>query len=398
MRKALSLAIALSLVPLAAHAQDVAGVDQLLTRFEAVTAAWGGPLRLIMLGTFGALATIDLVYFVGYRQLMSRGDLSDFMYALVHEVVFLSFFFWLLTTYSITGPLIIKGFQFAAQQVGGIPMTPNAIFAAGVTIARTIFDQVSILHPGDSITMALCGLIVLACFAWITASMVYVIVESYFVVSAGQILLMFGGTRFTHDMAISLVRTCVGIGLKLYALQLIASVGTAFITAWVAEVHQVTFEGILIEIGEALILAAITGRIPHMFERMVGGAGSGGAGDLIAAGGALGVAGSIMAGALVKGITGPAGLAAAVSSATRLASAQMNAAPGGGPSSAAGRAATMVASTARNLAAAKLDDIGRGLRGTRSNLGQPSWRMATSMSEQARLTNEARNRPQPPSP
>ena len=398
MRKAFLLAAVLCFAPLTAHALTVAGVDQLLTRFQTVTANWGGPLQLIMLGTFGSLAVIDLAYFVGYRTLMSRGDMSDFMYALVHEVVFLSFFSWLLTTFSITGPLIIKGFQFAAQRAGGIPMTPNGIFASGLKIASTIKDQVSILNPGDSISLILCALVVVGCFAWICASMVYVIIESYFVVSAGQILLMFGGSHFTNDMAVSLLRTCVGIGLKLYALQMIASVGTAFIAAWVAQVGAVTFDGIFVEIGEAIILAAITGRIPAMFERMVGGAGSGGAADLVGSGMAIGMIGKVAAGAAVSAIVKAAGGVAATSAAARLAGGQLNARieAGSGPNSAAGRAGMLIGSTAKNLASAKVEDISRGLRGTRGNYGEAGFRMSADLGERRRLLDEKASQPIPP--
>lgn len=397
MRKILLFAAVMLLVPLAAHAQQVAGIDQLLTRFQTVTTTWGGPLQRLAMGTFGILAVIDLVWCVGYRVAMSRGDMSDLLHALVHEIVYLSFFFWLLTTFSTTGPLIIQSFQYAAQQAGGIPTQPNAIFAEGIKIATTITGQISILHPGDSVTLMLCGLIVVGCFAWITAAMVIVIVESFFIISAGQILLMFGGSHFTADMTHNLLRTVVGIGLKLYLLQLIASVGAAFVAAWVTEVHDVSFQGILIEIGESFVLATITAFLPSRFERMVSHVGTGGAGDLVATGGVIAMAGTVMARGIASAAAAVGGMGVATGSAARLASTQQAIAQAGGsgPSSTAGRAAAMIGSTAGNLVSAKATDIGRGLRGQRGNAGQSSWRMSTDLNERNRLLQENNGRPTP---
>jgi len=395
MHRLLFFAVFLLIVPVAAHAQEVAGIDQLLTQFQTVTTAWGPRLQVLALGTFGVLAVIDLAWCVGYKTLIGRGEITDFVYALVHEVVYLSFFFWLLTTFSFTGPLIIRSFQYAAQQAGGIPTQPNAVFAEGIKIATDVTGQISILHPGDSLTLMLCGLITVGCFAWITAAMVVVIVESFFIVSAGQILLMFGGSHFTVDMTHALLRCVIGIGLKLYILQLIASVGTAFIAAWINTVHVVTFQGIMIIIGQSFILATITAFLPSRFERLVSHVPSGGAGDLITTSGAIAMAGAVMARSMGSAATGVAGVGVATASAARLASTQMAIASsqGAGPSSTAGRAATMITSTAGNLASAKATDIGRGLRGLRGSAGQSSWRMSTDLNERNRVLKESQNGP-----
>jgi len=376
------------------HAQTVNGIDQLLTQFQTVTAAWGPRLMALGYGTFGALALIDLVWCVGYRTILSRGDMSEFIQTLVHETVFLSFFLWVLTTFNVTGPLIIRGFQFAAQQAGGIPIQPNAVFAEGLKIASDITDQISILHPGDSVGLIICGLIVMGCFALITAAMVIVIVESYFIVSAGQILLMFGGSHFTADKAQALIWQVVGIGIKLYILQLIAAVGTAFIATWTAAGHPVTLQNTLLEIGQCIILLAITMFLPNRFERIIG-VSSGGVGELAAAGGAVAMAGSTIARSVAKGVTSAVGAGAAVGSAGRLAGTQMavRQAAGTAPATAAGRAAALIGATVANTASAAATDISRGLRGQRSNLGQPAWRMSSDLNERNRLAREENNLP-----
>ena len=307
---------------------NVAGIDQLLTQFQAVTGAWGGRLQALAMGTFGLLAVINIFWFAGYRTFRNGGGIGDAFHALIGELVFIGFFLWLLTTFNVTGPLIIQGMRYAAQQAGGIPMQPNAIFAEGVQIATQIMDQMQYLHPAESIGLVLCGIVVIGCFAWITASMVMVLIESYFIVSAGQILLMFGGSRFTADMAQALIRQVLGIGLKLYILQLIASVGMAFIATWVnaaAGPNAVGFQNIMIEIGQSMILAAICLNLPGRFERLVTGIGTAGAGDLLMAGGAIGAASAVIAGGVQRGIIAAGGLGASGLAAGRLAQSQLEA-------------------------------------------------------------------------
>jgi type IV secretion system protein TrbL len=391
------------LLPSTAFAQVATnnGVDQLLQKFHTASAAWTGPLETLALGSFGILAVIDLVYFVGIRQIMSGNwDLSSFMWALVNETLHIAFFFWLLTAFATTGPLIITGFQYAAHQAGGLPMSPNDIFNTGWNIANQIGQQASIWHPGDAVVTILCGLIVQGCFVAIVASMVYVIVESYFVVTAGQILGLFGALRFTSDIPISLIRTCIGIGLKLFALQLIASVGTGFIRDWIAQITTADLDGILLEIGQTVLLAAISISVPHMFERMVSPVGTGGVGNVVGSAATIAAAGTMMGRAAAAAITRAAGWGASAVSAGRLAGAQMGAAndQGRAPTSAAKRAATLIGSTGRNMVAAKAEDISRGLSGQRTQAGSAPWRQAANMSEQRRLIEEERDRPQPQQP
>lgn len=403
MRRLLAVAFALSMMPAAAFAQAVTndGVDQVLTRLHTQSMNWVAPLEAIAMGTFGILAVINLVYFVPYRLILSGDfDIRSFIAAVVQEVFYISFFFWLLTSFATTTPLIIKGFQVAAGRAGGLPITPNAIFNTGVDIADKIGQQASIWAPGDAIVMLLCGLIIQGCFCVIVLGMVYVIAESYFVTTAGQILLMFGALRFTSDIPVNLLRTCVGIGLKLFALQLIASFGTGLIQEWVNQyvANNVSFQGILVQIGETVMLAALTISVPHMFERMVSHVGTGGAGNMIGAAATIGTAGTLIGRAVTKAIEGASGRIASAISAGRLASTQMSArdAAGTSPQSASGRAAMMIGSTMGNMAAAKTDDVVRGLRGTRTPAGVPGWRQAAANDERRRLMQEGLNAPPPP--
>ncbi len=396
MRRTGILVAVLLLMPIAAHAQDVAGIDNLIQQFQIAMAGWSGRVQGLMYGTFGGLAVVDLVFIVGYKTLMNRGEPADFIYAIIGEVFFLSFFFWLMTTFSITGPLIIQGFRYAGQQVGGIAMSPNAIFASGLSIASKVAHQVTVLHPADSIGMILCAVVIIGCFAWIVGSIVIVLVEADMIVTAGQIMLMFGGSHFTYDRAVNLIWTCVGIGLKIYVMMLIAAIGTNFIDNWAAAPRVVSFDNIFIEIGSTLVLVAVVISVPKMFERMAAGiTQTSGAGGIVAAGATVAAAATMVGKAVAGAIKGVAGVASAGVAAGQLAGTQMagRQAAGTAPATAAGRAAVAVGSTIANMASAKATDIGRGLRGQRSNLGTSAFRMAADLAERNRLAQEQQNGP-----
>jgi P-type conjugative transfer protein TrbL len=403
MRRVHHIVIALAIVlllPTLAHAQATnQGVDQVLTRLQAATGAWSAPLQTIVQRTFGALAVIDLVYFVGIRSIVNGGfDLSNIFANFINEVLYLSFMVAVLLLWVGWAPSIIQGFQQAGNMAGGGPVTPNDVFNSGINISTKIAGQASVWHPGDAIVEVLCGLIVLGCFLWIVISMVIIIAESVTVIAGGQMVLMFGGLRLTSDMPMSLLRATIACGLKLFALQLLANIGTAFVQDWVnqsAAAATVTFESIAVQIGETIVLAALVTGVPHLFERLAGsGASIGGAGNVAAAGAAIGAAGSLIGKSIVKALAQTGGTAQAGVAAARLAGAQLAAKTeaGQGPTSAAGRAASLVGSTAQNLASAKMTDIGRGLRGTRSNLGSSPWRQASDLDERRRTLSEKTNK------
>lgn len=393
MRKVHCIVVVLAvilLLPTAAHALTNQGVDQVLTRLQTATGAWAAPLQTIVQNTFGGLAVIDLVYFVGIRSLINGGfDLNNFFANFVNETIYLSIMAAMLSLWVGWAPSIIAGFRAAGNMAGGGPVTPNDVFNSGVDIAKKIAAQATVWHPGDAIVECLCGLVVLGAFLWIVISMVIIIAESMVVVMGGQIVLMFGGLRLTSDMPMSLLRAVIACGLKLFALQLLANLGTAFVQEWVtqfATTPTVTFEAIAVQIGETVVLAALVTGVPHLLERLAGsGSTIGGAGNVAAAGAAMMGAASIVGNSIGKAAIKAVGMAANAVAAGKLAGAQQS---GSGPSSAAGRAASMVGGTMKNLASAKIADVKSGMEGTRGNYGLAPWRQAADLNERRRALNE----------
>jgi type IV secretion system protein TrbL len=383
----------------AAHAQDVNFVDTVVSRFQTVTNGWTGTLQGAAQATFWTLATLQLFWAMS-KLVFRRADFSEFMAELVNQIMFIGLFNWLLTTTTTWGPAIIRSFRQAAGSAGGTTnLTPGDVFKCGIDIAGQIWAQISVLAPGASAGLAISALVVLACFAWIVLTMVVALVESYFVVAGGVLFMAFGGSSWTKDVAIGVIRNVFGIGAKLFALQLVMSVGTTFMQSWATQFTIVDARGVFVEIAQALVLAGVTKTIPDMFQRMVGGVGTGNAGALIGAAATLASATVMLSTAAIKLATAVAGAGAVTGAGAALSSAQMAArvASGTAPATAAGRAAGMLGATARNVGSAIGTDIARRLSGQGGRFGQAGFRQAADLAERNRLMNEQNNAPIPPS-
>lgn len=388
-----------------AHAQAVSAqiIDTVVTRYRTTLGGYEAGLQTIATATFATLATIQFFWAMG-KLVFKRVDFSEFMAELVNQIIFIGLFFWLLTTTTTWGPAIIKGFLTAASNAGAAAMSPGAVFASGVDMSVAAMSQVSLLHPEAAVGLIICALVILICFAWIAASMVIALVQSYIIMDGGVLFMMFGGSQWTKEIAVSVVRATLGIGAKLFALQLITAIGTSFIQQWVTQfaaggtTAQVS-QSLMVEIGQAIVLLAVTQTIPNEIERMVSGSSLAGAGALAGAAAELTGAAAAITMASTKMATAITGAGALTGAAGALASGQMAArvASGTAPTTATGRAAAMLGATARNVGSAVATDVGRRLSGQGTRFGDAGFRQAAELGERSRLLNEQGNSPAPSS-
>jgi type IV secretion system protein TrbL len=401
MLKLFLIAMAIML-PSVAHAADDSVIDEITASFHDQALTWESTLQDIALHTFYLLALIQLAW--ALIQLAFRAaDLSDWTAEIVRQIFYIGFFVWLLKTETQWGPAIIESFRIAAADASGTKVfSAGDVFTIGINLASKVWAQAllhdSVWNPAPSIGLALAAFILFGCYMWICATMVLTLVQSYILVGSAVIFMAFGGSRWTNEIAITALRQTFAIGAKLFALQLVVSVGLGLMQSWstatfdAADVHQ-----ILIEIGQALVLAVVAKSVPDMFERMFHGVGGAHGGALFgaAAGTALTVSGTV-------GAAGRAAATVVASGATVGASAELSAArvagriaSGNAPRS---RALAIAGGTAKETAKAAGATIGARLSGQRSQFGSGLFRQATNLSKQAEVqkqTNRDNAQPQP---
>lgn len=384
MRRAFIIALVLVAVPVVAHAQDAGVIDQIVQQFQTQSKGWAATLQRLATNTFWILVGIQFLWSMaklGFR----RPDFSDIVAELVNQIMFVGIFSWLLTSSQQWNTWIIQSFRQAGAQAGGLTvLTPSDIIGAGIQIAGVILAQISFWDPSASAGIIISGLVVIVCFALMCASVVIALVRSYFIANAGVFFLAFGGSMWTSDIAVNVVRKTMSIGAGLFALQLILSIGMNFIQQWVAQFHDVTAKALAIEIGSSIVLLVVSWVIPEDFANLISpGAFSHGGALLGAGAGAAGAVGAAGVGA--AGIaTNIAGAGALAGSAARLASTQVarSMAIGSGPSSSVGRIAALTGHTVRNMASATAQDVGRRLSGQSMVRGNAAYRITADLQKQ----------------
>jgi type IV secretion system protein TrbL len=380
-----------------AHAQSINTLDQIIDEFRQRSAGWEGVLRSFALQTFGILALIELAW-TAFRLAFRGTDLSEWLAEIVNQVLFLGFFLALLENSVAWGQAIVNSFRQAASAAGGEGIAPSNVFAAGVSLAGQVMAQISLWSPAASVALVIAGLVIEICFALIAAFMVLALVESYLIISMGVILMAFGGSNWTKDLAINTVRYTLSVGAKLFVMQLLVSIGTGLITGWASNFTDLTANSLCILVGCTIVLLALVKVLPETMQRIVNG-------SSMATGSALVGAAAAVGGAVGVGALGMIGAGPAVGNAARLASAQMasadarDAEANGGDApdrSRISRAAAMTGYTARNVASAAMSDIGRRLGGQNPRHGLMTWRMNADLANRARLLRDDLEKPTPP--
>lgn len=394
------LTVVVFAVAVPAHAQSVNVLDQIVSQFQTRSAGWQGALQSFATGTFAILAAIDLAW-SAFRLAFRGADVSEWLAEIVNQILFLGFFLALLENAVTWDTMIVNSFRQAASSAGGGGIAPSDVFAAGVKIAATVLNQMTIWHPEASAGLMVAGIVVECCFALMAAFMVLALVESYLVISMGVLFMAFGGSRWTKDIAVSTVRYAVSVGAKLFVLQLLVSIGTGLIQSWAASFTDMTDASLCILIGCSIVMLALVKVLPETMQRIVNGSSMANGSALVGASAAVG-------GAVAGAALGMAGAGSMAGNAYRLASAQMGAADAkaaeanGGEAperSRIARAAALTGGTARNMAMAPIRDVGRRLTGDiGARHGVATWRMSADLANQRRLLSDDNRKPAPPTP
>ncbi len=388
--------VVLSLLVVAGEAQAAEGagvtLDKIVTLYRDNAASWQTTLTNFALSLFWLLAAIEFA-FAALRLAFRGADISEWLAELTNQILFIGFFLALLTNSSAWAKAIVDSFRSAANQAaqasgGSANLAPSDIFAIGLQIANKVGEQTSLFSPGASLGLIVCALVILVCFALIAAFLILALVESYIVISAGVLLMGFGGSRWTKDYALKVITYAVSVGAKLFVLQLLVALGQQIFTS-LAQNFETSLSDIFVVVGASIVMLALTKSIPDMIQALINGVSVSQGGALIGAAAAIGGVGAGVA----------VGSTMVARSAGRLASEQLTDAKlsGSGPGSALGYGLRFTAASARNIGAAAMQNVGDRLSGRApfgTRLGQMSEdldRKAETLSEERKLRSVKRS-------
>ncbi len=301
--------------PAAAAAPPSAGLlDDILQAYINKAHSWESAAIGIAQRLFAYCAIISLAW-TGIRMTLARKEFDGFIATLVKQVFLLSFFSYLVTQGPFLCGLIVSSFEHAGQVVSGSgALSPSWIATTGYDCLFRIFDAIGKMGLGDTaafgLPMALGGLIILACFLAVAIQYLILMIEAYIVMYGGIVMLGFGALPWTREIPKNYLVYAINVGVRLFVLYLIVTVGTSLSESWPAMVTAGASKNVLhnvfLMMGGSLVFAAVAWKIPGIAGAITSGAVNMSAADGIGvATAAAGLAGGVVgAGAMAAGVLG----------------------------------------------------------------------------------------------
>ena len=251
---------------------------------------------------FWIIALMEITW-TGMEALLSGDNQPNSILARITRQLLTIGFFWNIVYYSDTWcSAIIESFREiagkATQSAGGTSsLSPSEIFDSALILVDKITEQVSFFAPGESTAIVISAIVILISFASVSAFTLVALIEMYFALGVGVLVLGLGSSRFTNDYSKRYLGYIVSIGMKLMVLQLLVGTGQTFIIEWTENFDQHSSSQIMVLIGASLVMLILVKTVPDSIQSLINGASftSGG--------------GSMLAGMAAGGMAGAAGMA-----------------------------------------------------------------------------------------
>ncbi|MCZ2135885.1 MAG: P-type conjugative transfer protein TrbL, partial [Burkholderiales bacterium] len=321
-RKQWTFALVAVAALVAFYAPEAFAQDQTQQRFDGVLNAfrdqsirWQGTLAMAAKYMFFALALIQFAW-TNMRLALKGGDASDFIATNTVQVLGTGIMYVFLAHSFDWSHALVKGFLQAGERAvlasaGGAAgaIDPANVFQNGLAVAGSLFSQMSVWSGLDNLSLVICALVMVVCFAFLAAFMAVVIVESYIIIGGSVLLLGFGGSMWTADIAKRTMMYAVSVGAKLFVMQLIVGVAMGSVIQWAQTYQQDSSTSTLSLIGLVCLVTICAKMIPELVQGILSGVSVGGSSAMVATvAAAISAAG---AGAAAAGGGGAAGAAGA---------------------------------------------------------------------------------------
>lgn len=181
---------------------------------------------------FWKLVMLDMTWtFIVYVK--DRKEIGEIISSYVGKIFTIGFFWLLLMSASTWIPALIGLFSETGQAVATANKAQvdslDGVFTQGLALAGVIMGALDGLDTLQQIAMGIPASIGAFCaalgFAFIAGQLLVTLIESYIGIAAGMIMLGFGGSRWTSEMATNYLKFAMGTGMKLMLCYLIIGLG-----------------------------------------------------------------------------------------------------------------------------------------------------------------------------
>lgn len=272
--------------------------DGLLSLMRNSANTWAPILRGFATDIFWTLALIQFVWKFGMLAL-KQTDFAELAAEFIRWIVIIGLYAALLM-YSVdwTQAIVDSFRQVGAAAAGtSTQFQPGDLFALAIELGRTV-SSVGLTDPVTAVVVAISAVLIVACFTFLAAFVMVTLIESYFVINAGVFFMGFGGSEWTREYAMAMLRYAVSVAAKLMVLQLIVGIIMTSARTWqAAYTHDET--SMFTMLGIAMICAYFSKRLGDTVQELISGVSVGG--------------GSTLGGMAAAGLAGAAAGAAATS-------------------------------------------------------------------------------------
>jgi type IV secretion system protein TrbL len=323
---------------------DPGALDDFLTKFRGQVDAGFG---LIQGDVSATLATLVVISIVVTAILWAVDENQNVLASLVRKVLLVGFFAWLVTQWPTLTKTIVNGFAALGLKAGGGAMSlsdfttsPSKVVLSGVQVIKALFLYVKQIAPGpieffahiDVVLMALIAAIgILIAFVILAIEIVVTIIEFHIVTLIAFVTVPFGVLTQTSFMSERAIGYVVSVGIKLMALAIVVSLGTAVFDSYTVSAAPDINEDVGLLLG-AVVMVMLALKIPAVAGALISGGPQLNAGSAVV--GAAGVAAGVAGVGLAARMAG--GAVAAGAQRVTAARAASGAIPSGGSSGASG--------------------------------------------------------------
>lgn len=275
-------------------------VSKIVAKFKQKTDSWEVTFRKAAQQLFMLCLTLEVCW-IGIQIALNRNDVAEAIKQFVMSLLAASFFLAVINNYKEWSWNIINGLLAVSQSVVPSEQSSEKTFQVGLSIIEkiiTVTANIDWTEIGTLLAFWISAIVILVCFALITAQVVMVKCEAMVAMMAALILLGLGGTSFMRDYAKNTLRYVLSVAFKLFVMYLVLGVGMSFILEFQAE-DNAQISDILVILGASIVVLALVKSLPDVVAGIINGSHVGGGTTLMAA--AAGVGGAMLGAAMSTG-------------------------------------------------------------------------------------------------
>lgn len=242
-------------------------VSTLVREFYNKTSDWEPTLKQYALIVFRWLVILE-VCFLGIKAALNRDQIPDIFKQFIMLLLMAGFFLAVINDYQEWAWNLINGLGAIGRELTPGGYSSESPFLTGMQLVKLVLDKLSVWSPGNSIALLIAALVIIVCFALISAVVVFIKVEAM-VAMAALLLVAFGGSSFLKDYAVNAIRYVLAVAFKLFVMQLVLGIGIAFIEGFSTSTAEL--QDIFVVIGASVVLLALVKSLPDVCAGIING-------------------------------------------------------------------------------------------------------------------------------